>query len=144
MAPDTLIPHKGPMLLVDDLIDLDRGQKKGRVSSILATDKPYWNESESFRYHWLLEIMAQAAATVCGALRGSRHDAEAPGFLLSIREWVLLQRPPLAPGDAMLAEVTIETEMDALSQAKITLEYRGETVARSMMSFYQEARGSAS
>jgi predicted hotdog family 3-hydroxylacyl-ACP dehydratase len=140
MAPDTLIPHKGPMLLVNDLIELDPGQKKGRVSSILAKGKPYWNESESFRYHWLLEIMAQAAATVCGALRGSNHEAAAPGFLLSIREWSLLQRPPLAPGAAMLAEVTIETEMDALSQASITLEYQGETVARSMMSFYQEAR----
>jgi predicted hotdog family 3-hydroxylacyl-ACP dehydratase len=132
------------MLLVNDLIDLDRRQKKGRVSSILAQGKPYWSESESFRYHWLLEIMAQAAATVCGALRGADHEASAPGFLLSIREWTLLQRPPLAPGAAMLAEVTIETEMDALSQASITLEYQGETVARSMMSFYQEARGSVS
>ncbi|MDQ3233753.1 MAG: hypothetical protein M3Q07_18200 [Pseudobdellovibrionaceae bacterium] len=136
------------MLLVDDLIDLDRGQKKGRVSSILATDKPYWNDSERFRYHWLLEIMAQAAATVCGALRAQDDRTESavipPGFLLSIREWVLLQRPNLVPGDAMLAEVTIETEMDALSQASITLEYRGQTVARSQMSFYQDVRGSVS
>ncbi|HYX36049.1 MAG TPA: hypothetical protein VE954_23350 [Oligoflexus sp.] len=136
------------MLLVDDLIDLDRGQKKGRVSSILATNKPYWNDSERFRYHWLLEIMAQAAATVCGALRAQGDRTESavipPGFLLSIREWVLLQRPNLVPGDAMLAEVTIDTEMDALSQASITLEYRGETVARSQMSFYQDVRGSVS
>jgi len=132
------------MLLVNDLIDLDPGQKKGRVSSILARGKPYWSDSESFRYHWLLEIMAQAAATVCGALRGSDHEASAPGFLLSIREWVLLQRPQFSPGDAMLAEVTMETEMDALSQASITLKYQGQTVARSMMSFYQETRGSVS
>ncbi len=132
------------MLLVDDLIDLDRGKKKGRVSSVLTSGKPYWNESERFRYHWLLEIMAQAAATVCGALRGGDHDASTPGFLLSIREWVLLQRPALAPGDAVLAEVTIETEVEAISQASITLEYRGETVARSLMSFYQETRSSMS
>jgi predicted hotdog family 3-hydroxylacyl-ACP dehydratase len=141
MVPDTLIPHQGRMLLVDDLIDLDRGQRKGRVSSILASDKPYWNASERFRYHWLLEIMAQAAATVCGALRAGAHDAAAPGFLLSIREWALLQRPDLAPGDAVLAEVTVETEVEAISQASITLQYRGEMVARSLMSFYQEAKG---
>jgi len=50
---------------------------------------------------------AQSAATVCGALRGDSHHAAAPGFLLSIREWALLQRPVLTPGDTVLAEVTI-------------------------------------
>lgn len=127
------------MRLVDHLIAFDAQEKTGSVRSVIQSDKPYWHAVNRFRHHWLLEIMAQSAATVCGALQSDSSAAPRPGFLLSIREWTLLKRPPLVPGDDVLADVRIEATMDAVSQASITLNFQGETVARSLMSFYQEA-----
>jgi predicted hotdog family 3-hydroxylacyl-ACP dehydratase len=137
----TLIPHQGPMLLVNSLLHIDLLQKKGSVLSILQKDKPYWNAEQHFRHHWLLEIMAQSAAAVLGSLASDEHDPHQPGFLLAIRQWTLLQKPSLVPLDPIRVEVLIETEWAAMSQVSMQAFFHHEKIAEAQMSFFQESKG---
>ncbi len=133
-----LIPHTGPMLFIDKLEDVDHAQKSGSVSCTLKPDKRYWDHQNCFRSHWLLEIMAQAAAALLSTLdQESNMGLPQPGVLLSIREWRLLGSPSLIAGDQLTVFVAIDGEFEAMRKAHMKIYRQDILLAESSMSFYQ-------
>lgn len=137
-AVQDLIPHAGPMLLIDQLEEVDHALKSGNVSCTLKPDKPYWDQQNCFRRHWLLEIMAQAAAALFSALdQEANQGSLQPGVLLSIRQWNLLGSPILITGDQLTIFVSIDGEFEAMRKAQMKLYREDVLLAESSMSFYQ-------
>ena len=76
---DDLIPHRPPMVLIDDIesIDLEAG-------SLVAS----FTAKEQWRGNWFsIEYMAQTAAALAGAFDKAEKDGAGsrPGFLLGTR-----------------------------------------------------------
>lgn len=96
---ETLIPHRPPMVLVDEILAFD-GEAKSVTAAV--TIRPEWCES------WVaIELMAQTAAALAGLQDRAEGytGAPRPGFLLGTRK-LTLRIPQFAVGQRYLIQAT--------------------------------------
>lgn len=90
MAPEsalgwqTLIPHRGSMCLLDDVVTWDEGTIHARASSHTRADNPLRSDGRLRSIH-LCEYGAQAMAIHGGLCARAAGDSASPGFLVSLR-----------------------------------------------------------
>lgn len=99
------LPHRYPFLLVDRVLELDRGERLVAIKNVTI------NES-FFQGHFpgepvmpgvlILEALAQAGGILVGDARGTENQALV--FLASIRNARF--RRPVRPGDQLRLEIT--------------------------------------
>lgn len=99
MSAESLIPHRAPMVLIDEVVAFDAAACT--LSAEFAARRE-WSES------WAaIEYMAQASAALAGAMdiAEGREGGPRPGFLLGTRR-LELDLPRFEPGRRYTVNVT--------------------------------------
>ncbi|WP_242392195.1 ApeP family dehydratase [Anaeromyxobacter oryzisoli] len=130
---EELVPHRGRMLLLDELVAFDGQRALCRVR--LQRDSTFV-EGGAVDAVIALEYMAQAVAAFAG-MRG-RAAGRPPriGFLLGTRELVL-SVDRFAVGDELMVEVAHVWGEDQLGVFDCTVSRGGEKVASAALNVYQ-------
>ncbi len=86
LAPEKLIPHKPPMVLLDSVLDVNESLARCQVT--IREDNILYDPEIQGVYAWIaIEVMAQTAA-VFAAFQRQQPEAEPQiGFLLSVRNF---------------------------------------------------------
>lgn len=102
--PSELVPHKDPMVLIDEILSFDALHAATRVS--IAPGCPFWRP-EGVSALAGIEYLAQTVAALSGW--GGRREGKDPriGFLLSVREY-RCEVPTFVAGSELRIEVTHE------------------------------------
>lgn len=126
-----LIPHRGRMVLVDEVVDFDA---EGRRAVVAFRARPEWTGN------WCaIEYMAQAAAALTGLHDRFRNEEAAarPGFLLGTRRLELgVER--FEAGRRYLVTVVNEfADGDAASFACVISDEEGRSLATANLNAYR-------
>lgn len=119
-----LLPHRPPMLLVDELVECVPGRARGRVH--LRPDSPFM-EAGRVRALVALEYMGQTAAACAGLRARQGGGAPAIGLLLGTRE-LTLAVDHFTAGDTLTVEAEQAAEDERISSFRCRV-LRGEEVA---------------
>lgn len=126
-----LLPHRPPMVLIDEVVDVDV-ERKSLIAAFVAKDE--WSGN------WVaIEYMAQTAAALAGYFdRLERADRPArPGFLLGTRK-LELKLEKFSVGGRYRVRATNEfSDGEAASFACEIEDERGEVVATAMLNAYR-------
>lgn len=121
---EALLPHRPPMLLLDEVLECSPGRACCRVR--LRPDSPFM-EAGRVRALVALEYMGQAAAACAGAQAREAGGAPRIGLLLGTRELTLAVEH-FSAGDALVVEAERLAEDERLCSFRCRV-LRGEALA---------------
>lgn len=132
--PSELVPHKNPMVLIDEIVSFEALRGVSRVA--IHPGCPFWRP-EGVSTLAGIEYLAQTVAALSGW--GGRREGKEPriGFLLSVREY-RCEAPVFETGSNLLVEVSHEwgdTEMMRF-EGRILEEGTGKVLARGVLNVY--------
>lgn len=133
-----LIPHRGPMHLVDHILWYETDRIRGEVSAIIREGRPYFGEF-GFEMHWLIELSAQASAAVYRIARHNADEAPSNGYLISVRHFEMPSDRVIGPGDELIIAIDFEMESTPLGQSRCQVTVDGELVGLGELTFLLEA-----
>ncbi|RYZ57983.1 MAG: hypothetical protein EOP07_08315 [Proteobacteria bacterium] len=133
-----LIPHRGSMHLVDNILWFETDRIRGEVSAIIREGGPYFGRL-GFESHWLIELSAQASAAIYRMARHSPGDAPSNGYLISVRQFEMPSAREIVPGDELIIAIEFEMESTPLGQSRCEVTLEGEIVGRGELTFLLEA-----
>jgi predicted hotdog family 3-hydroxylacyl-ACP dehydratase len=127
-----LLPHRPPMVLLDELLDCEPGRARCRVR--LRPDSPFMEDGR-VRAVVALEYMGQTAAACAGF--ASRRDGRppAPGLLLGTRE-LALAVSHFEAGDELVVEAEHLADGERISSFRCAVRRGGARVAEAVLSVY--------
>lgn len=132
-----LLPHRPPMLLLDELVDHSPGHARCRV--VLRPDSPFMEDGR-VRAVVAIEYMGQAAAACAGLAARAGGRPPAPGLLLGARE-LTLAVGHFAPGDALEVEAAFLAADERISSFRCAVRRAGVAVAEAVLTVYLPAGG---
>lgn len=99
----TLVPHKKPMLLVDEILSVE--EPDARVKSVIGADHLFLRADGTLAPEALIEIVAQSFAA-CEAQRRELAglSTDGGGYMASVRDFEVLL--PVRQGDELVTRVT--------------------------------------
>lgn len=100
---DTLVPHKKPMLLVDEILCVT--EPDARVKSTIGPEHLFLRADGTLAPEALIEIVAQSFAA-CEAQRRELAglSTDGGGYMASVRDFEILA--PVRQGDELITRVT--------------------------------------
>jgi len=126
VSAEELVPHRLPMRLVEQLIEIDG--KNGTVTTRVRSDNPFLDDRGRLEGVALVELIAQSYAALKGYLDRRDHKPVRQGFLVGIKklEWFAAA----AVGDEL--QITIRTlgELDDFAVAAGEVRCGGTVLAR--------------
>ncbi len=128
-----LLPHKAPMILIDEILELTETAVRSRV---LLTDQSPFVEDGAVPSLVSIEYMAQSIAAFAGATRREKGEAVIRGYLIACREMTMAVES-LAVGDELEVVATQVWHDEKLGNFDCSVTRRGETVSRAWLSVYQ-------
>ena len=134
----TLIPHRGPMHLIDRINWVDTRSIQGEVRARLRAGAVYFSEA-GFERHWLIELAAQASAALYQYSRQGAHAVSPKGYLVSVREFSTVEGVELQAEDELLFQVVFEVESSPLGQSRCDVVRRGQLIAHGELTFLLDA-----
>ena len=104
---EKLIPHRGPMLLVDELLEHD-----GTSAVVRATIRPHTAgiRDGKMESHWAVEIIAQAIAAMFGYSWISSGHETSFGYIIAVDDFSLLSDSDPAVGESLHCHVKLDYE----------------------------------
>lgn len=111
VRPETILPHRGRMLLIDEILELD---DDGTATRSVVTERwPFFN-GRDVNTIVLIELVAQAAGVHNGWIRDKLHGpaADKKGWIVGIRQARL-----------MVNAIPLGTEL--ITRAKNQMEFEG-------------------
>jgi predicted hotdog family 3-hydroxylacyl-ACP dehydratase len=111
VRPETILPHRGRMLLIDEILELD---DDGAVTRSVVTERwPFFN-GRDVNTIVLIELVAQTAGVHNGWIRDKLHGpaADKKGWIVGIRQARL-----------MVNAIPLGTEL--ITRAKNKMEFEG-------------------
>ncbi len=105
-ALDTLLPHRPPMRVIEEVVDASRDRCSARLS--LRPEGLYF-ERGTFLPIWAAEIMAQGLAAGLALARGPQSGAF--GYLVAVDQLALLDVERLKPGAEVRVEASVEVDI---------------------------------
>lgn len=128
-----LIPHRAPMALIDEIVDIDLEEKELTAAIVIRGE---WTGN------WVaIEYMAQTSAALAGAYdRSERPDDPArPGFLLGTRR-LTLDLETFEVGARYLVKARCEfRDAEAASFSCAIFDAEGKEVASAILNAYRPA-----
>lgn len=98
VRPETILPHRGRMLLIDEILELD---DDGAVTRSVVTERwPFFN-GRDVNTIVLIELVAQTAGVHNGWIRDKLHGpaADKKGWIVGIRQaHLMVNAIPLGTG----------------------------------------------
>ena len=131
---EPFLPHRGRMRLVDTIRQLRKEDLSGQVIATLRADGPYFSR-DRFLNHWLVEFCAQASAAISHACSRKSGEPAHYGYLVSIRQFTMMEKIALKAGDELLFDVLFETAIDPIGQSRCVVFRGDETIAEGDMTF---------
>lgn len=131
-----LLPHRPPMLLLDELVEHAPGRARCRVR--LRPDSPFMEDGR-VRAVVAIEYMGQAAAACAGLAARQGGRPPAPALLLGTRQ-LTLAVGHFAAGDELVVEAERRAEDDRISSFRCAVRRDGATVAEAVLNVYLAAR----
>jgi predicted hotdog family 3-hydroxylacyl-ACP dehydratase len=128
-----LVPHAPPMLLLEELLEVDAESAVTRVS--ISERSPFF-ENGGVPAVVTIEYMAQTIAAFAGAQRRVEGQAVELGFLLGCRQ-MTLHVDSLAAGDELRVQVRRVWTSDKLGQFECAVTREGLPIAQAVLSVYQ-------
>lgn len=128
---EDVIPHRPPMVLIDDILECDTTAGSIVVQAIIRKE---WTSSES-----AIELMAQSAAALAGAadIADGYTGAPKPGFLLGTRKMELFV-PEFVPGEKCTVKAErIFSDEDAASFECSVMKEDGSLAAKAVLNAYR-------
>lgn len=96
-----LLPHRPPMVLVEELLDVDEDRAVARCRCRVEPGSPLVQDGRLPRM-LMIEMLAQSAACLKGYIELKRGLPIRPAYLVRIDDLEILHAP--APGDAVEVE----------------------------------------
>jgi predicted hotdog family 3-hydroxylacyl-ACP dehydratase len=133
-APIDLLPHRPPMLLIDEVVAWK--DRKITCRARIGPDHPFL-EGDRVSSMLAIELFAQSAGALVGLAGRERADADISGggALLGTRE-IVLEQPWLAIGDELLVECEELWASEGAAQVGCVLRRDGETIARGSVNVF--------
>ena len=125
IAAKKLIPHRSPMLLIDELSAYNEAEIKGIAS--IKKDNPFLNSSGILDNNGLVEIMAQTIAAGNGYYSKTIGESIKTGFLVGLSEFKFFTSVRL--GDSLTVEIIQESKVGKFSIVKGKLIRGSECIA---------------
>jgi 3-hydroxymyristoyl/3-hydroxydecanoyl-(acyl carrier protein) dehydratase len=125
MSADKLVPHRPPLCFVKRLLEFSA--QTGIVESVIESDNIFLNEDGSIPTLTLVEVIAQAAATVKGYDNLLQGEGIKKGFLVDIREIRFMGQ--CFRGDRLLIRIEILRTISGFSIVRGEAARNGEIIA---------------
>ena len=106
-----LLPHRPPMILVDQLIDFSSG--KGRVTASVSRDDLFVGDDGQLESVALIELVAQAYATIKGYDDAVNRRPVQRGFLVGSRNFTIHRRA--RSGERLIIDINTAAQLDGFS-----------------------------
>ena len=121
----TLLPHRPPMILVDQLVEFEVGQ--GRVSATVDANGLFVSPNGTMESVALLELVAQSYATIKGYADLLSQRSVQRGFLVGSRTFKVLRCPRV--GESLMIDITTVAELDSFSVINGVIQVGDEVIA---------------
>jgi len=128
----SLVPHRKPMLLVDRL--LSYGDGSGVVEAVITDDIIFVDENEQLDSAALIEIMAQAYATIEGYRCLLDKVPARTGFLVGMQDIDIIKRPFVGDCLNINVDTVAVVEHFAVVEAEVLL--KKEIIARGRLKLW--------
>lgn len=110
-AASKLLPHRPPMILVDQLIDFSPGQ--GRVTASISSGDLFVCDDGQLETVALIELVAQAYATIKGYDDTLNQRPVQRGFLVGGRSFNIHRQAQ--SGEQLIIDINTAAELDGFS-----------------------------
>jgi predicted hotdog family 3-hydroxylacyl-ACP dehydratase len=128
-----LVPHRPPMILIDEILDIGETSLSARVA---LTERSPFVEDGKLPALITLEYMAQSIAAFAGAARRASGKPVRLGFLIACRE-MELEVDSLSVGDELEVTVNQIWADELLGSFDCLVTRGGEKISRASLSVYQ-------
>jgi predicted hotdog family 3-hydroxylacyl-ACP dehydratase len=128
-----LIPHRRPMRIVDDLLEVSPGQATSRGT--VSEAWPLMDDAGASRVS-LVELIAQTASTIIGWERRDEERIGGRGYLVGIRE-ASLGAGRLSVGDSLTATVVTARKRENYVIFEGTVQMKGVTLGSAIVQAYR-------
>ncbi len=131
-----LLPHRPPMILLDELLAYD---ETAATAAVVIREDSLFVERGGVPAHIGLEYMAQACAAHAGALAGERGEPVKVGFLLGTRQY-RADVPCFRVGERLVVSVTAIYRDEQMGAFDCRIAIDGRPVATAQLTVYQPDR----
>ena len=132
-APAELLPHRPPMILLDEIVSCDQASL---VAAVTVGEATLFREPEGVPVHVGLEYMAQACGAYAGAVARESGEPVRIGFLLGTRQY-RAHVPWFRLGDRLTVSATLLYQDEQMGAFDCRIEVRGRLAAEAQLNVYQ-------
>jgi predicted hotdog family 3-hydroxylacyl-ACP dehydratase len=132
-ALDTLLPHRPPMILLDEVLASDEASL---VATVTIRPTSLFLEAEGIPGHVGLEYMAQACGAFAGIEALRKREAVRIGFLLGTRRYIM-HAPWFRLDERLTVSVSLGYRDEAMANFDGRIEIAGKLVAEGRLTVYQ-------
>jgi predicted hotdog family 3-hydroxylacyl-ACP dehydratase len=108
-----LLPHRPPMLMVEEIVAMDDARESAEIRLTIHSDNPFLGVDGMLDPAAFLEIVAQAAAAQHGANRRRAGKPSEDGMLLGVRDFRVFGAARL--GDILTVAVRKVSEIERVA-----------------------------
>jgi len=131
---EELIPQKGPMRLIDELVRV--GERSGEASVTVSDDMPFVRGNGALDEIALFEMMAQSIAALNGFKRWGGSGSSSQGYLVGARNFEILE--PARAGDTLHVSFHKEARFGNFGILEGTVSRNGAVLARGEIKIWHE------
>jgi predicted hotdog family 3-hydroxylacyl-ACP dehydratase len=121
------LPHKPPMLMVEQIVSVNDQEKSSVIETTVRPDSLFLSEENTLYGEALIEIMAQAAAAQHGYNLAKENKHEEKGFIVGIRRFKITGEASV--NDKLSVSVKLGPEIESLSVVYGTVTCRSNQIA---------------
>jgi predicted hotdog family 3-hydroxylacyl-ACP dehydratase len=121
------LPHKPPMLMVEQIVSVNDQEKSSLIETTVHPDSLFLSEENTLYGEALIEIMAQAAAAQHGYNLAKENKHEEKGFIVGIRKFEITGEAFV--NDKLSVSVKLGPEIESLSVVYGTVTCRSNQIA---------------
>ncbi len=127
LSPETILPHREPMLLVDEIIAVD---DTGAVTAALVTEKWPFFDGRNVGAIVLIELVAQTAGIHNGWIREKQDGptADKKGWIVGIRQ-AHLAVDAVSPGTNLITRTQNRMEFEGFRDIYGCVAWESTTIA---------------
>ncbi len=128
-----LLPHRPPMILLDEIVSYDQASM---VASVTVSEATLFLEPQGVPVHVGLEYMAQACGAYAGAVARERGEPVRVGFLLGTRQY-RAHVPCFRLGERLIVSATLLYQDEQMGAFDCRIEVHGKLAAEAQLNVYQ-------
>jgi predicted hotdog family 3-hydroxylacyl-ACP dehydratase len=128
-----LLPHRSPMILLDEILGYDETSLTAGVQVSAAS---LFVEEAAVPAHIGLEYMAQACGAFAGLMARDRGEPVRIGFVLGTRQY-RVHVPSFRCGDRLVVTVSVLYQDEQMGAFDCRIEIGGTLAAEAQLSVYQ-------